>query len=101
MTVLGPATTAAADARIPADHLFAAHLRRVAAAEPHRVWTPADGALPSLYLSHGGGPMPFWRPEWLDPLYGWARSHPYRKTCIGKQVGAECQLLRQPTGSPP
>jgi len=65
-------TTAVADARIPAAHPFAAHLRRVAAVEaeaPHRVWTPEDGPLPSLYLSHGGGPMPFGSPEWLDPLH--------------------------------
>ncbi|WP_448623999.1 dioxygenase family protein [Geodermatophilus sp. URMC 64] len=82
MTLLGPATTAAADARIPADHLFAQHLRRVADLEPHRPWTPEDGALPSLYLSHGGGPMPFWRPEWLNPLYGWARSLPKPKAIL-------------------
>jgi 4,5-DOPA dioxygenase extradiol len=74
-----PPTTAAADARIPADHPFAAHLRRVAALEaerPHRPWTPADGALPSLYLSHGGGPIPLERPEWLTPLHDWARALP-------------------------
>ena len=72
-------TTAAADARIPAGHPFAAHLRRVAAleaAQPHRAWTPQDGPLPSLYLSHGGGPMPFESRDWLDPLHGWARALP-------------------------
>ncbi len=71
--------TAEADARIPADHPFAQHLRRVAALEaeqPHRAWTPEDGALPSLYLSHGGGPMPFADRGWLDPLHAWARSLP-------------------------
>lgn len=78
-------TTATADARIPAGHPFAAHLSRVAAleqADPHRAWTPADGALPSLYLSHGGGPMPFESPEWLDPLHGWARSLPKPKAIL-------------------
>ncbi|HYY11765.1 MAG TPA: class III extradiol ring-cleavage dioxygenase [Kineosporiaceae bacterium] len=72
-------STASADAVIPAGHPFAAHLRRVAALEaerPHRPWTPADGPLPALYLSHGGGPMPFEQPEWLDPLRAWARSLP-------------------------
>ncbi|MGK5683197.1 dioxygenase family protein [Actinoplanes sp. URMC 104] len=69
-------TTAVADARIPAAHPFAAHLRKVAAEEPHREWTPADGPLPSLYVSHGGGPMPFENPQWLDPLRSWARSLP-------------------------
>ena len=71
--------TAAADARIPAAHPFAQHLRRVRAAEladPHRSWTPDDGPLPALYLSHGGGPMPLQSPEWLSPLHDWARSLP-------------------------
>lgn len=55
-SVSSPSTTAAADARINARHPFAAHLRRTAAAQrsaPHRSWTPADGPLPSLYVSHG------------------------------------------------
>ncbi|MDY7089271.1 MAG: class III extradiol ring-cleavage dioxygenase [Actinomycetota bacterium] len=78
-------TTSAADARIPASHPFAAHVRRAAAAEasdPHREWTPADGAMPSLYVSHGGGPMPFESPEWLDPLRTWARSLPKPKAIL-------------------
>ena len=56
-----PRTTAQADARIPAVHPFAAHLRRHAelqATAPSPLWTPADGPLPSLYLSHGA-PMLF------------------------------------------
>ena len=78
-TSSSPSSTATADARIDPAHPFAQHLRRVAALEsaaPHRPWTPADGALPSLYVSHGGGPMPFERSEWLDPLHGWARALP-------------------------
>jgi 4,5-DOPA dioxygenase extradiol len=78
-------TTALADARIPAAHPFAAHLRRAAAAEadaPHRPWTPADGPLPTLYLSHGGGPMPFEATEWLNPLYDWARALPRPKAIL-------------------
>ena len=53
-------TTAAADALVPAAHPFAGHLRRTAAAEqaaPHRMWTPDDGPLPSLYISHGAPPV--------------------------------------------
>src|SRR3954454_5936097 len=79
MSPSAAATTAAADARIPGDHPFAAHLLRVAALDeeqPHRAWTPDDGPLPSLYLSHGGGPVPFERPEWLAPLHDWARALP-------------------------
>jgi len=72
-------STARADARIPHAHPFATHLRRAAAAEqvdPHRPWRQQDGPLPSLYLSHGGGPMPFERREWLTSLHAWARSLP-------------------------
>ena len=79
------ATTAVADARIPSTHPFAAHLGRVAALEnerPHRAWVPEDGPLPSLYLSHGGGPMPFGSRDWLDPLHAWARALPKPKAIL-------------------
>jgi 4,5-DOPA dioxygenase extradiol len=71
-------TTAAADARIPEGHPFAAHLRRIERAErarPHRLWTPEDGPLPSLYLSHGA-PMLFEMTEWMTRLRAWARDLP-------------------------
>ena len=56
-------------------HPFAAHLERVATLEPHRVWTPADGALPSLYISHGAPPT-FEDAVWMRELHDWARSLP-------------------------
>jgi 4,5-DOPA dioxygenase extradiol len=71
-------TTAAADAVIDARHPFAAHLRRVAAIEkasPHREWTPGDGPLPSLYVSHGA-PMLFEMTDWMTQLGRWARDLP-------------------------
>jgi 4,5-DOPA dioxygenase extradiol len=77
-------TTAAADALIPAQHPFGAHLRRAAAAElatPHRVWTPEDGALPSLYISHGA-PMLFEMTDWMSQLHGWARALPKPKAVL-------------------
>lgn len=77
-------TTATADARIPAGHPFAAHLRRVATveqAEPHRLWTPDDGPLPSLYLSHGA-PMLFEMTDWMNELHGWARALPRPKAIL-------------------
>jgi 4,5-DOPA dioxygenase extradiol len=75
-------STAVADARIPAGHPFAEHLRQAAAAGEHRAWTTEDGPMPSLYVSHGGGPMPFENPEWLDPLHTWARSLPKPKAIL-------------------
>ena len=77
-------STALADARIPAQHPFAAHLRRAAEIEqsaPHRIWTPEDGALPSLYLSHGA-PMLFEMTEWMTQLHGWARALPKPKAIL-------------------
>ena len=77
-------TTAAADALVPAAHPFAAHLRRAATAEaaaPSRVWTPQDGPLPSLYLSHGA-PMLFEMTSWMDELHGWARALPKPKAIL-------------------
>ncbi|HEV7212431.1 MAG TPA: class III extradiol ring-cleavage dioxygenase [Blastococcus sp.] len=79
-----PSPTAVADARIPAQHPFAAHLQRAAAAErtaPHRPWTPDDGPLPSLYLSHGA-PMLFEMADWMAQLHGWARALPKPKALL-------------------
>ncbi|MGZ4572163.1 MAG: dioxygenase family protein, partial [Blastococcus sp.] len=79
-----PSTTAAADALIPAEHPFAAHLHRAATTErsaPHRAWTPDDGPLPSLYLSHGA-PMLFEMTDWMTELHGWARALPKPKAIL-------------------
>jgi 4,5-DOPA dioxygenase extradiol len=38
-------------------------------------WTPADGPLPALYLSHGAPPL-FDDPEWMRQLHAWALSMP-------------------------
>jgi 4,5-DOPA dioxygenase extradiol len=59
-------------------HPFAAHLRRAAAlqaADPQPIWTPEDGALPALYVSHGAPPT-FEDEPWMRQLHGWARSLP-------------------------
>jgi 4,5-DOPA dioxygenase extradiol len=77
-------TTALADARIPERHPFAAHLRRAAAAEraaAHKEWSPADGPLPSLYLSHGA-PMLFEMTDWMTQLHSWARALPKPKAIL-------------------
>lgn len=85
MSAKTSSTTVAADARIPAGHPFAAHLRHAAdleTAAPHRHWTPADGPLPAVYLSHGGGPLPLENPRWLTPLHDWARALPKPKAIL-------------------
>ena len=77
-------TTAAADALVPSAHPFAGHLRRAAAAEqaaPHRAWTPEDGALPSLYISHGAPPV-FEDAAWMTELHDWARRLPKPKAVL-------------------
>ncbi len=80
MTLLDPtsSTTAAADARIDPRHPFVRHLHRVAAldtARPHRAWTPEDGPLPSLYISHGAPPV-FEDALWMEQMLTWARTLP-------------------------
>lgn len=59
-------------------HPFDQHLARVAAAGEHTGWTPADGPLPALYLSHGAPPL-FEDLEWMAELLAWARSFPRPK----------------------
>ncbi len=56
-------------------HPFLDHLDDVAAQPPHPGWTASDGALPSLYLSHGAPPL-FEDRTWMGELHGWARSLP-------------------------
>jgi 4,5-DOPA dioxygenase extradiol len=66
---------------VPTTHPFAAHLERVAAAAPHAGWTPEDGALPALYLSHGAPPL-FEDAGWMTQLFTWARSLPRPKAVL-------------------
>jgi 4,5-DOPA dioxygenase extradiol len=83
-TMRSPSTTAVADSRIPGQHPFAGHLRRAAATElasAHRVWRPEDGALPSLYISHGA-PMLFEMTDWMTQLHSWARALPKPKAIL-------------------
>ena len=62
-------------------HPFSTHLEKTAAAGPHAVWTPDDGPLPSLYLSHGAPPL-FEDAAWMDQLFAWARSLPKPKAIL-------------------
>jgi len=55
---------------------FDTFLRDVApASRTQRAWTPDDGALPALYLSHGAPPL-FDDPQWIDQLFTWSQALP-------------------------
>lgn len=70
------ASTRAADQRLPAAHPFRHHLDAVApSAAARRRWTPADGAMPALYLGHGAPPL-FEDREWMAQLHAWAQALP-------------------------
>jgi 4,5-DOPA dioxygenase extradiol len=50
-------------------------------ARAQREWTPDDGPLPALYLSHGAPPL-FDDPLWLRQLFGWAQSLPKPRSIL-------------------
>jgi 4,5-DOPA dioxygenase extradiol len=50
-------------------------------ARTQRAWTPADGPLPALYLSHGAPPL-FDDGPWMRQLFDWARSLPKPKSIL-------------------
>jgi 4,5-DOPA dioxygenase extradiol len=52
-----------------------------AASAAQRPWTPDDGALPALYLSHGAPPL-FDDAEWMRQLFDWAQSMPKPKAVL-------------------
>lgn len=44
-------------------------------ASQQRHWTPSDGAMPALYLSHGAPPV-FDDTEWINDFFNWSQSLP-------------------------
>jgi 4,5-DOPA dioxygenase extradiol len=46
-----------------------------------RVWTPEDGALPAIYLSHGAPPL-FDDAEWMRDLFAWSQNLPKPKAVL-------------------
>jgi len=54
------------------DELLAAVLPQ---ARDHRAWSPADGPLPALFVSHGAPPT-LDDPIWLRDLFAWGQSLP-------------------------
>ena len=86
MSLLNPASssTAAADARIDPRHPFVGHLHLVDALDreqPHAAWTPDDGPLPSLYISHGAPPL-FEDSLRMEHLVRWGRDLPKPKAIL-------------------
>ena len=45
------------------------------ASRGRRPWTPADGPMPALYLSHGAPPL-FDDARWIQELFAWAQALP-------------------------
>jgi 4,5-DOPA dioxygenase extradiol len=50
-------------------------------ARAQRSWTPADGPLPALYLSHGAPPL-FDDGPWIRQLFDWAQALPKPKSIL-------------------
>jgi 4,5-DOPA dioxygenase extradiol len=50
-------------------------------ARSQRAWTPEDGPLPALYLSHGAPPL-FDDGPWLRQLFEWAQSLPKPRSIL-------------------
>jgi 4,5-DOPA dioxygenase extradiol len=52
-----------------------------ATASGRRPWTPEDGALPAIYLSHGAPPL-YDDGEWMRELFGWAHRMPQPRAIV-------------------
>lgn len=63
-------------------HPFDAHVAKTRdATRAHRLWSPDDGPLPALYISHGAPPL-FEDTLWMDQLFAWATSLPKPKAVL-------------------
>lgn len=61
---------------MPAEYPFDRQLREtLPLSRAQRVWTPEDGALPALYLSHGAPPL-LDDVRWMGELFAWVQSMP-------------------------
>jgi 4,5-DOPA dioxygenase extradiol len=69
------------DPRIPAGAFDAFLPQAAARSAAQRPWTPSDGPLPSLYLSHGAPPV-FDDPVWMDEFFAWSQSLPKPKAIL-------------------
>jgi 4,5-DOPA dioxygenase extradiol len=63
-------------------HPFDTHLElALPMTRAQRAWTPDDGPLPSLYISHGAPPL-FEDDEWMAQLFAWATALPKPKAIL-------------------
>ena len=69
------------DPAVPAGAYDAFLAEALPRARAQRAWTPADGALPALYLSHGAPPL-FDDGPWLRQLFDWAQSLPKPRSVL-------------------
>lgn len=51
------------------------------ASAAQRIWTPADGAMPAMYISHGAPPL-FDDAAWMRQLFDWAQTLPKPKAIL-------------------
>jgi 4,5-DOPA dioxygenase extradiol len=63
------------DPAVPAGAFDEFLVNALPAARSHRAWTPEDGPLPALYLSHGAPPL-FDDAVWLRELFTWSQALP-------------------------
>ena len=69
------------DTTVPAGAFDAFELEAAPASAAQPLWTPDDGPLPSLYLSHGAPPL-LDDTEWMQRLFAWAQSMPKPKAVL-------------------
>jgi 4,5-DOPA dioxygenase extradiol len=69
------------DPAVPAGAYDEFLVEAVPRAREQRDWTPADGPLPALYLSHGAPPL-FDDGPWLRQLFGWAQRLPKPRSVL-------------------
>jgi 4,5-DOPA dioxygenase extradiol len=73
--------TSILDPAVPAGAFDAFLPDAAAASAAQRMWSPEDGRLPALYLSHGAPPL-FDDPVWMRELFAWAQSMPKPKAIL-------------------
>ena len=69
------------EAAIPAGAFDAFLPNAVTASLTQRKWTPDDGVMPSIFLSHGAPPL-FDDALWMDQLFAWSQNLPKPRSIL-------------------